>query len=424
MVEVNKTHTVQRGECAWNVAKKNLQSKGTKSTNADIAKEMQRLANLNGCESVEDFNAKYFSSVGSEFVCEENKQEKKGADVPANQHQPTKSKEPVKLPQVDLSDSTNIAKRDNTNVEIKVPVDSLRVDKVKQPTDSVSVKKPAPTPQLSPEEQEVQRINSLNTDTDRIVEYNKKNYDGNHYAIVDKKTCQLKIYDREGNVLKTLTVGVGKKVGDNLGTYYLDRAEKTKDAYKAEQGRYTTPGEFTLDEYKKGTPDYISKKDGKVKMMGLKGDNKGERAGQQAIHMIPNSHQDRNARIDSVTTDDNRMSYGCVNLKESDFDVLAQYVGEGDKIYILPEENGNKLQLEKQQDGSYRFEQQHHKDQKRGVPKELASRVNYDVRPEKNPVYIAQQKQKKAEQERLLAQQQAEQKTNEFCWYKPTTWFS
>lgn len=423
MVEVNNTHTVQKGECAWNVAKKNLQSKGIKVSNSDIAKEMQRLANINNCESVEDFNTKYFSSVGSKFVCEDGKSEKKSGEVPVVQQQTPKAKESVKLPKVDISDSTNIAKRDNTNVDVRVPVDSLKIDKVKQPFDSINVKKPF-TPQLSPEEQEIQRINSLNTDTDRIVEYNKKNYNGDHYAIVDKKTCQLKIYDKEGNVLKTLTVGVGKKVGDNLGTYYLDRAYKTKDAYKAEQGRYTTPGEFTLDENKKATPDYISKKDGKVKVMDLKGDNRGERAGQQAIHMIPNSHQDRNARIDSATTDDNRMSYGCVNLKESDFDILSQYVGEGDKIYILPEEKGNKLQLEKQQDGSYQFEQQYHKDQKRGVPKEVASRVIYDVKPEKNPVYIAQQKRQKAEQERLLAQQQAEQKANEFCWYKPTTWFS
>ena len=111
------------------------------------------------------------------------------------------------------------------------------------------------------------------------------------------------------------------------------------------------------------------------------------------------------------------MSYGCVNLKESDYDILAQYIGEGDKVYILPEEKGNKLLLEQQHDGSYKFEQQYHKDQKRGIDKELASRVKYDVRPERDPVYIAKQK---AEQERLLA----EQKKNEFCWYNPMTWFS
>ena len=101
---------------------------------------------------------------------------------------------------------------------------------------------------------------------------------------------------------------------------------------------------------------------------------------------------------------------------------MYQYIGEGDKVYILPEEEGNKLQLEKQKDGTYKFEQLYHRDQQRGISKEVASRVNYDVKPKKNPVYIANQKKKQeAEQQRLLAEQQ---KQKEFSVFKPWTWFS
>ena len=90
---------------------------------------------------------------------------------------------------------------------------------------------------------------------------------------------------------------------------------------------------------------------------------------------------------------------------------------------ILPEEKGNKLQLEKQTDGSYKFAQQYHKKDKRDLTSAQASQVNYDVRPDKNPKYIAQQK---AKQEKLLAQQNqsTQKKDNGFKWYNPMTWLS
>lgn len=412
MVEIGQqTYTVKKGDCAWKVAERRLEANGKQASSAEITKEMMRLAKLNGCDNISDFNNKFFGKIGSEFLLSEQAIKDKNT-LPAGYRVEISTPDTVAL-----QDNTKIARRDSV-----VPFDSTKVtsDEILQQLTSrkggnPEIKK-AEKP-LTAEEREIARINSLATDTDRIIEYNKKNYNGEYYGIVDKKSCKLKIYDKNGKVVQELTVGVGKKIGDQLGTYYMERVQKTKDAWKAEQGRYTTPGEFTMDELTKATPDYTSKKDGKPKVMMLKGDNRGIRSGNQAIHMVPNSHQDRNAKLDSPTTADNRMSYGCVNLKESDYDILAQYIGEGDKVYILPEEKGNKLLLEQQHDGSYKFEQQYHKDQKRGIDKELASRVKYDVRPERDPVYIAKQK---AEQERLLA----EQKKNEFCWYNPMTWFS
>ncbi|MBD5401427.1 L,D-transpeptidase family protein [bacterium] len=399
---VNNTLKVSKGDCPWTAAKKSLVTKGAKPTNGEIVKEMKRLAELNGCNSVDDFSKKFFTRVGLEFVIDNNASAKKETPAPA----------PVQIP------------NDSAKVAANAPV--VKPAPVETPADSTKVGSKAPgtkpVVQKTAKEQEVEKINNLSNDTARIIEYNKTNYEHQYYGIVDKKTCKLNIYDKNGNVVKSFPVGVGKTKGDKLQAYYAAQDDKGK-ALK-EQYRYTTPGEFTLDEYASyGNKNYISNKDNKHKVMALKGDNRGVSSGQTCIHMIPNNRSERVSALDSETTADNRVSYGCVNLREDDYDEMAKYLGEGNKIYILPEEKGNKLQLEKQTDGSYKFEQQYHKDDVRGVSKDVASKVNYDVKPNNNPVFIAQQK-NKAKQERLLAEQKTEQqrKRDEVVWYNPFTW--
>ena len=412
-----RTKKVQNGDCAWNAAKRNLQAQNKKPTNADIAKEMNRLAKLNGCKDADDFNSKFFAKANKEYVVEKKKttQQKPvySNDTTAMADSTRVTKKP--LPQPKKAPAT--AKSDSTTVKS----DST---KVKTPKDSTTVKKQAPVAKKA-ENPEIAKINSMKSDRARIVEYNKKNYNGQYYGIVDKKTCKLNIYNKQGEIVKSFNVGVGKTKGDNVGSYYLERAEKTKDAWKAESQRYTTAGEFTLDERKSASANYIGK-NGEPKLMDLKGDNKGIRSGQKAIHMIPKNHPERISQLKNRTN--TRVSYGCVNLLEEDYDAMHQYLGEGDKIYILPEEKGNKLQLERQKDGTYKFEQAYHKKAKRGMPKEEASKVNYDIRPDKNPAYIAQQKAKKEAQAKLMAQRKAQQKAQEKAketkWYNPTTWFA
>lgn len=305
--------------------------------------------------------------------------------------------------------------------------------KTAEKVDTTKTKKT--TPVKTPQQAHADKINSMSSDSARIIEHNKTNYQGKYYGIVDKKSCQLKIYDKQGNVVKTFTVGVGKSKGDGLGKYYLDHHEKTKDAYKAEQNRFTTAGEFTLDDHANAPMAYTGA-DGKARMMNLKGDNRGVRSGQMSIHMIydpktdlsksqqSDTYKNRKAAIDSPGLEDNRMSYGCVNLTESDYDAMHALLGEGDKIYVLPEEKGNKLQLERQKDGSYKFEQTYHKNDTRSVSKEQASKVNYDVRPQNNPKYIAKQEAKKKAAEQQTAQTNVAKPKQEIYWYDPRTWFS
>ena len=236
---LNNSYKVKSGDCAWKLAQTNLKNNGSKVSNTAIVNEMKRLAELNGCDSVDDFNQKFFSSVGKEIVIEE-----KSANKPQRE---------TETP----SDRNNDRVNQGTQRE-SVPADSTRVKAPETaPADStrVSRQKPVQPPAApkSPKEREIERINNLPDDTSRIIEYNKENYDHEYYGIVDKKTCELKIYDREGNVVKTLTVGVGKAKGDNLQSGYASSNKAKKEA-----GRYTAPGEFTLDEYKSFNNSYDS----------------------------------------------------------------------------------------------------------------------------------------------------------------------
>lgn len=336
---------VQRGDCAWTVAKKNLKAKNKRAKNIDIVNEIKRLADINGCKDVNEFNQKYFSrGLGKEVV---------------------------------------LGIQEIHSNETAVPEDTTATPHIEN-----TKQKKATLPAKPEKANKIDSINNMINDDEKIIEYNKKNYNGDYYGIVDKKKCKLNIYNTQGQVVKSFTIGVGKTKGDNVGSYFLEHAEKTKDAYKAETQRYTTAGEFTLDEYKTQKDAYKGK-DGKTKIMALRGDNMGVRGGQMCIHMCYKpEYRQRAKKIKSKTLADNRMSYGCVNLLEEDYDKMHKYLGEGDKIYVLPEERGNKLKLNKQKDGTYKFEQIYHKNDLRGKTKEEASNVNYDVRPERNPENI------------------------------------
>ncbi len=62
---INLSYKIQIGDCAWKVAKRNLSLDGQKPTNADIVKEMDRLAQINGYDSVSKFNSAKFSNLGN-----------------------------------------------------------------------------------------------------------------------------------------------------------------------------------------------------------------------------------------------------------------------------------------------------------------------------------------------------------------------
>ena len=134
----------------------------------------------------------------------------------------------------------------------------------------------------------------------------------------------------------------------------------------------------------------------------------------QAIHGTATSKRDKLYGDGNLAN--NRVSMGCVNIPVADLTEMEQKYGikQGSKLYILPEEKGNSLKLERQEDGTMKFVTEY-------------ANKNQNSKRQRVQAKIAQgniQRQLRAEQQRLLAEQRAEQeKKDNFRWYNPTTWY-
>lgn len=232
----------------------------------------------------------------------------------------------------------------NDTAKISVPIGKKRVSL------GESIGMPA-----NPKEQEITRINSYSSDRERVIEYNKKNAKGN-YIIVDKSDCSATVYDKSGKALKKFEVGLGMDIGDKkAGGYNCGVASKIR--------KYTAPGEYTLGEQsnaadkKYGSNRFIMEGDGVAK------DSVNEQVA--AIHQIPTQRlAQRKGLFKNGTIADNRMSFGCINMLAEDFDEMEKFInGTGTKLYVLPEEKDNKLQLEPQIDGRLKFVQTKYRDE-------------------------------------------------------------
>ena len=65
-------HKIRKGDSPWKIAARNLKEKGVKADNNAIVKEMQRLAQLNGCKNVDDLSTKFFNRIGLELKTDNN----------------------------------------------------------------------------------------------------------------------------------------------------------------------------------------------------------------------------------------------------------------------------------------------------------------------------------------------------------------
>ena len=406
MTEVNGTHIVRKNDCPWNLAARNLKAQGKKASNAEIVAEMNRLATLNGCKNVEDFSAKFFNKLGTEIKLTEQG----GGTTPAR-HKANlvpKHKDSISRPQIDSSvvakaDATRVAKRDSAK----------RQDTVR------TIAKKEANPVVDAQAVETKKINSMKNSKTRIIEYNKKHAKGN-YVIVDKKTCKATVYNKAGQALESYEVLLGSTRGDDMSNAFGKNSK--------ERTYQTVPGEFTLGKkyntfggiYHLGEdsetfdPDAEKRPDapgsGGKKKLG---------ATYQAIHGTANREK-RDKIYGDGNLANNRVSMGCVNIPIADLTEMEQKYGikQGSKLYILPEDKGNSLKLEKQADGTMKFvteyadKQQNQKRQK--VQAKIAQgNIQRQLRAKQ-----------KAEQQRLLAQQRAEQeKKDNFRWYNPTTWY-
>lgn len=398
---VNTTHTVRKGECAWSYAQSNLKAQGKKVNNNAIVKEMNRLAKLNGCSSVDDFNSKFFSKIGTTFKESENNVADKKQIVQVRKDSTLKDS----IAQV--PDATKVNKAPVVKAANKV----AKKDSVK--TDTVPVKKVV----VKPEDKfkvESAKINSIKGDKNRIIEYNKLHGKGN-YVIVDKKTCKATVYDKNGKALKSYEVLLGATKGDNLSTAYA------KDKKLASDGRTTVPGEYKLSSRigtfggLRATGDSMETMDPDIEYRewepGFYGKKK-FKGGSQAIHgTADRNHRDKLYNNGNLA--DNRQSMGCINIPIEHLNEMeAKYgIKANSKLYILPEQKGNELVLTKRKDGEVKFITRY-KDQKQNAK---VAKIQNKIADKKIQRNLQIQRNKAA-----LAAKEA--KAKEIHLFEPSTW--
>lgn len=194
------------------------------------------------------------------------------------------------------------------------------------------------------------------TDERKVVEFNrllkKYGHKVENYIVVDKKKCVAKVYSPDGNVMEISEVALGKNIGDKRGGGYKVKGAKLE--------AYTTPGEFEIAQ--EGTlPTSVDHKLYGNRVLTLIGDHTKEaykRTQILALHRVPSSPMGklRENVFNNKTLADNRVSFGCVNFLVESYDKMRALIkGKSTKVYILPEEKGNSLYLEKQNNGTFKF---------------------------------------------------------------------
>jgi len=466
----NGIYTVGQNDCPWVTARRVLARQNKKVTNSAIVAEMERLAKLNGCESVDDFSNKFYKQLGLEIKYQE--QPKKEIPQPIIREKVKSVEEsdstkvvtnPAELPDTAKITPKRVEPEDSTKVtpkQVELPDTSKITPKRVEPEDSTKVVKKPIEPvdttkvtnpnskdpnKLSEEEKArlldnlggvmsivsedslksllLPDINNLDKDIDKIQMYNQAFGKGN-YVVIDKKNCQLTVYSKDGKALDSYEVLLGSAAGDNMSTSL---------AMDPRLRRNTTPsGELRIrskdngfegclnlgESFETEDPDVVMRKD-----MPGSGGKVTNWVNYLAIHKTANA-ADRDKLYGDGNLDNNRVSMGCININGANFDeIMSKYsIGVGSPVYILPEDEGNSLELREMKDGTTKFITKY------ADPEQQAKvdKVQNGIAEKNYQNQLAQTKKEqeakaKAEQERLLAEQK--QKEENFRWYNPTTWY-
>lgn len=149
-----------------------------------------------------------------------------------------------------------------------------------------------------------------------------RDHAGVDFLIVDKKQAALYVFGADGTLRGESPVLLGSAKGDdsvpNIGTRPLDQVrpeERTTPAgrFVAERGRNTLGEDVVWVDY-----------DAAVSMHRVRATNVKER---------------RLERLESPSADDNRISYGCINIPKSFYEtvVAPTFSQRSAVVYILPE---------------------------------------------------------------------------------------
>ncbi len=180
----------------------------------------------------------------------------------------------------------------------------------------------------------VSQINLIQDDEQKVREWAKLS-SAKYYVVINKKDCSATVYDKEGNEINSFEVGIGREIGDDFNDTkgVLGKAKNT-----------TPAGEYTLI-----TNIFNKSAYGDLTLsLGAKANKTKNTKKVVALHKVPKFRQkDRLSKFYDGDLANNRMSHGCINFMEEDFQELTKYIHGGLKTYVLPEEADNHLILTK-----------------------------------------------------------------------------
>ena len=195
---------------------------------------------------------------------------------------------------------------------------------------------------------EVSQINSMQDDEKKVKEWAKFN-SAEYYIIINKKDCSATVYDKVGGEINKFEIGIGSEIGDD---YNDTRGTLGKP-------KNTTPaGEYTLI-----TNIFNKSAYGDVTLsLGAKANKSKSVKKVVALHKVPKFREkDRLKKFYDGKLANNRMSHGCINFVEDDFNELIKYIRGGLKLYVLPEEDDNRLILAKNDKDEFELTQTKYK---------------------------------------------------------------
>lgn len=163
----------------------------------------------------------------------------------------------------------------------------------------------------------------LSPNARQIYLYSLTNITDSSYVIVDKPRAQMYVIGKDKKILAEFPVILGKSLGEGLNT---------ADANSPIATNATTPaGKFKLG-HKDINPSDIIEYKGKV--FSIYGTDA------LKIHITyPLEYAKRTAALNSETPTDNRLSWGCINVSQENFDkYLAGNVTENTTLFITPDD--------------------------------------------------------------------------------------
>lgn len=182
----------------------------------------------------------------------------------------------------------------------------------------------------------IKHINSIQKDIDKIIEFEKITNNKKPFIIINKAKSIAEIH-KENQVINKFDIGVGKTIGDDLNTATY------KNGVFSKTGTTTPSGQFVTQ------APYI--KDSKTLILkGIQHPIDFKQPVLLALHDTFNNQE--KLKILNSQTGRKGISSGCVNFKPEDFtELMKEIPSTGTQVYILPEEQGNSLELISLQNG-------------------------------------------------------------------------